>query len=71
MFFKNGTLIVGNWDHGLLYGRVLIFSPFGGKTTAEFYNGTFLIYLGKLNGWAITVFTGKLIVCTNFYENTI
>lgn len=40
MFLKNGTLIVGNWDHGLLYGRALIFTPFGGKTTAHFYNGS-------------------------------
>lgn len=57
MFLKNGTLIVGFWDHGLLHGRALIFTPFGGKTIAEFYNGTlFILKKGKLNGWAITLF---------------
>jgi hypothetical protein len=25
--------------------------------------------MGKLNGWAITVFAGKLVVCINYYEN--
>jgi hypothetical protein len=42
MFLKNGTLIVGFWDHGFLHGRAMIFTPFGGKTIAEFYNGKFL-----------------------------
>jgi len=48
MFLKNGTLIVGFWDHGLLHGRALIFTPFGGKTIAEFYNGKSCI-LSKVN----------------------
>lgn len=39
MFLKNGTLIVGYWDHGFLHGKAMIFTPFGGKTIAEFYNG--------------------------------
>jgi hypothetical protein len=43
---KNGTLIVGFWDHGLLHGRALIFTPFGGTTIAEFYNGNFLFIQG-------------------------
>jgi hypothetical protein len=38
---KNGMMIIGQylsylgfWDHGLLEGDALIFSPFGGQTLA-------------------------------------
>lgn len=68
---KNGTLIVGFWDHGLLHGRAMIFTPFGGKTLAEFYNGKLLSNKGRLNGWAITLFSDKLIVCAVYYDNKI
>ena len=67
MFLKSGTLIVGTWDHGYLNGRAVVFSPFGGRTLVEFYNGTLFCDVGKLTGWAITIFAGRLVIITAYY----
>lgn len=64
MITKNGTVVVGKWREGLLHGRAVAFTPFGGRILGNFCNG-------KLNGWVLSFYLNQVIRCTVYYENQI
>ena len=64
MIMNDGSAIVGNWHRDLLNGRVLIFTPFGGKIVAHYING-------KLNGWSISLFENRIIILTHYFQDKI
>lgn len=60
MIMNDGSAIVGNWHGDRLNGRVLIFTPFGGKVIAHYINS-------KLNGWSISLFEKRIIILTHYF----
>ena len=60
LIFKNGTTVVGRWREGLIHGRAMLFTPFGGRILGSFSNG-------KLSGWLLSFYQSQVIRCTLYY----
>lgn len=56
----DGTCVIGTWKKGLLNGRTLIFTPFGGRVIVEYMNG-------QMNGWCVGRFGAKTVVITHYF----
>ena len=64
LMLRSGTVVFGNWREGLLDGRAVVFTPFGGRILASFS-------LGKLSGWVIAFYGSQVIRCALYYENRV
>ena len=61
---RNGTVIVGNWNNGMLDGKAVIFTPFRARILTNFNEG-------KLSGWTISFYGTNIIRCAQYYENQV
>jgi hypothetical protein len=60
LMLRSGTVIFGRWHEGMLDGRGIVFTPFGGRILVNFN-------LGKLSGWAIAFYGDQIIRCVLYY----
>ena len=64
MMLKNGMMILGTWQKDYLNGPAVVFPPFGGIIRTNFI-------AGRLNGWAVSSFSDKVVTFTLYFEGKI